>query len=64
MVRVIFVPVSPSGTGKTLSSFIYSLLLLILFAPDIKASLNVLAFISTSDITAKPPNGHIISQLL
>ena len=33
MVRVIFVPVSPSGTGKTFSSFIHSLFASRLDAP-------------------------------
>ena len=37
MVSVILVPVSPSGTGITFNSFIYSLLLLRLLAPEINA---------------------------
>ena len=51
IVRVILVPVSPSGTGNTLSSFIYSLLLLILFAAEINAFCIIRALIVLSDIT-------------
>ena len=37
IVNVIFVPVSPSGTGNTFNSLIYSLFLSRLFAPAINA---------------------------
>ena len=45
MVMVILVPVSPSGTGNTLSSLMYSLFALRLFAAARKASFNFFASI-------------------
>ena len=45
MVIDIFVPVSPSGTGNTLSSSTVFLLFTILFAPDIIASRSILPLI-------------------
>ena len=54
IVIVIFVPVSPSGTGKTFSSFIHSFLASKLFAPVIKALLSDCASIC-SRLTKNPP---------
>ena len=44
----IFVPVSPSGTGKIFKSFSACFLAHILFAPEMMASLNTLPVIISS----------------